>query len=922
MRIHQLLLPYIDKYLLINDFEPYYEEFGNLVTPGLRRDIFARAGINGGCAPIFCCDGGARDCGFFPIIKVPCCLSALFITSISTRPNLCAAPSPLFFYSLFFRKDDPMLRLKGFSPRANDALNLAFSQASLLGHTYVGSEHLLLGVLLEGGKASRTLTSQGVTPDRLLDLLIHTVGRGIQSRLSLSDITPHCRHILERSLIEAQRAPASLVEPEHILLCTLREKDCYALRFIRQLGIEPDSLQGEQPSRSCTTATRKAAGRTALLERFGRDLTERARRGELDPVIGRDQEIDRVARILSRRSKNNPCLIGEAGVGKTAIAEGLAQRIAQGKVPKSLLHKRLIALDLVSMVAGTKYRGEFEERVKNMMEEAAGDRDIILFIDEIHNIIGAGSAEGSIDAANILKPQLSRGEIQLMGATTIEEYRRHIEKDSALARRFQSVLVEEPSDEDSVRILRGILPRYEQHHGVKITEEAVQAAVRLSRRYLPERFLPDKAIDLMDEAAAKVSQQVSCQPAPALQKLDDQLHELREQKLAAILRQDFQQAALLRDRQQQATEQFALLSEQLESKTGLRAAVGVRDIAQVVSESTGIEVSSLMARTLPQSLQSRQLLQMEQAISRQVIGQQQAVEAVCRAIRRAKVGLCDPRRPYASFLFLGPTGVGKTELCRALSRELFGSPDCMIRLDMSEYMEKQSVARLIGSPPGYVGFEEGGQLTDRIRRRPYSVVLFDEVEKAHPEVLNLLLQILEDGTLQDSQGRRASFQNAVLIMTSNIGARYFFKRGALGFAPAESVSQTAQPAAVQDRVLDELRQRFTPEFLNRIDETILFYQLGQEELLRICQKLLDELAERLAALDIQLRCTEGARRKLCREGYNPRYGARPLRRTVQRLVADPAARMILSGELTPRGVLVCDCVDEKIVLSCKQTAAL
>ena len=757
-----------------------------------------------------------------------------------------------------------MFRFKGFSPRANDAINLALSQACLLGHTYIGSEHLLLGLLLEGSGPSAALTPKGVTPDQVLELLIKTVGRGIQSRLSPTDMTPRCRHILEQSLLESKKDSGRLTEPEQ----------CYALRFLMELGVEPllfyqeysDTVRGfSREGTPAQSAARKNTARPILLEKFGRDLTEKARCRQLDPVIGREKEIDRVVRILSRRSKNNPCLIGEAGVGKTAIAEGLAQRIAQGRVPKSLQGKRLIALDLVSMVAGTKYRGEFEERVKNMMDEAAAAQDIILFIDEIHNIIGAGAAEGSIDAANILKPQLSRGEIQLMGATTVAEYRRYIEKDSALERRFQSVLVEEPSDEESVQILRGILPRYEQHHGVKITEEAVQAAVRLSRRYLPDRFLPDKAIDLMDEAAAQVSQQVSSRPDPTYQKIDEALHELREQKQAAILRQDFEQAAILRDRQNQTVEQLALLTDQLQKKRGgLRGAVTARDIAQVVSESTGIQVSSLMSRILPQ------------------------------------------RRPYASFLFLGPTGVGKTELCKALAEELFGSQDCMIRLDMSEYMEKHSVARMIGSPPGYVGFEEGGQLTDLIRRRPYSVVLLDEVEKAHPDVLNLLLQILEDGSLKDSQGRRASFQNAVIIMTSNIGARYFFERSALGFAQGCAESGGKLSERTSRLVLEQLRQSFSPEFLNRIDETILFYQLGEQELDRICQNLLAQLSERIGALDMRLSCTEAARRELCAKGYSPRYGARPLRRAVQKLIEDPAAEMILSGELQPQGTLLCD----------------
>ena len=789
-----------------------------------------------------------------------------------------------------------MFRFKGFSPRANDAINLALSQACLLGHTYIGSEHLLLGLLLEGGGPSAALTQKGVTPDQVLDLLIKTVGRGIQSRLSPTDMTPRCRHILEQSLLESKKDSGRLTEPEHILLAMLREKECYALRFLMELGVEPllfyqeysDTVRGfSREGTPAQSAARKNTARPILLEKFGRDLTEKARCRQLDPVIGREKEIDRVVRILSRRSKNNPCLIGEAGVGKTAIAEGLAQRIAQGRVPKSLQGKRLIALDLVSMVAGTKYRGEFEERVKNMMDEAAAAQDIILFIDEIHNIIGAGAAEGSIDAANILKPQLSRGEIQLMGATTVAEYRRYIEKDSALERRFQSVLVEEPSDEESVQILRGILPRYEQHHGVKITEEAVQAAVRLSRRYLPDRFLPDKAIDLMDEAAAQVSQQVSSRPDPTYQKIDEALHELREQKQAAILRQDFEQAAILRDRQNQTVEQLALLTDQLQKKRGgLRGAVTARDIAQVVSESTGIQVSSLMSRILPQSAQSRRLLGMEQSLSRRVVGQQEAVHAVCRAIRRARVGLNDPRRPYASFLFLGPTGVGKTELCKALAEELFGSQDCMIRLDMSEYMEKHSVARMIGSPPGYVGFEEGGQLTDLIRRRPYSVVLLDEVEKAHPDVLNLLLQILEDGSLKDSQGRRASFQNAVIIMTSNIGSQYI-----LNEANAEQREAKA---------LEALRGHFRPEFLNRIDEIIIFDRLTAQELKGIVDIQLQRVRRRLEAKGLFLRMTPEATALVADHGFDPVYGARPLKRAIQHDLLDPLSLKLLEGDF-PEG---------------------
>lgn len=832
-----------------------------------------------------------------------------------------------------------MFRFRGFTPRANDAVNLALSQACLLGHTYIGSEHLLLGLLLEdSGAAYHCLTQNGVEPEAVLDLLIKTVGRGIQSKLSPSDMTPRCRRILEQSILESRKNNCETVGSEHILMSLLREKDCYAVRFLAQLGADPIILYRQlcqamdfsgdlsstlplgQSEGSQSFSRKKESYHTVLLDKFGRDLTEKAKNKLLDPVIGRENEIERVVRILSRRSKNNPCLIGEAGVGKTAIAEGLAQRIAQGKVPQVLQNKRLIALDLVSMVAGTKYRGEFEERVKNLMDEAAKAKDVILLIDEIHNIIGAGAAEGSIDAANILKPQLSRGEIQLMGATTIAEYRRYIEKDSALERRFQSVLVEEPSEEQAIQILRGILPRYEQHHGVHITEEAIGAAVRLSRRYLSERFLPDKAIDLMDEASAKVAQQDCCKPNSDYRRLDETYLDLKEKKEAAILRQDFEQAAILRDQESQALEKLTLFSEQLQRRQSCKKRpVTASDIAQIVSESTGIEVSSLMSRLLPKSDQSRRLLSLEENLSKRVIGQPEAVSAVSRAIRRSRVGLNDPHRPAASFLFLGPTGVGKTELCKALAEELFGSDECMIRLDMSEYMEKHSVSRMIGSPPGYVGFEEGGQLTDRIRRKPYSVVLLDEVEKAHPDVLNLLLQILEEGSLKDSQGRRASFQNAVIIMTSNLGARYFFEKGPLGFELHQSEDHSRLSSKTSSYVMEELRHHFSPEFLNRIDETILFYKLGENELDQICQNLLNQLSQRIGALDVSLECTPAARKQLCAKGYSPQYGARPLRRAVQKMIEDPAAEMILSGKLLPDSTLVCDFSpdEQEIHLACK-----
>ena len=811
-----------------------------------------------------------------------------------------------------------MFRSKGFTSKANDAVNLALSQAGLLGHTYVGSEHLLLGLLLENSStASAALRSQKISPEALLDLLISTVGQGIPCHLSVSDMTPRCRRILEQSLLlrenSAPKSP-SLSGTEHILMALLREKDSYAVRFLIRLGADPivlyrelreamDFSGGVSPSGDRSSIKEKKAV-PFLLDKYGCDLTQKAKEGKLEPVIGREKEIQRVVRILSRKSKNNPCLIGEAGVGKTAIAEGLASRIAAGTVPKALLGKRLISLNIVSVVAGTKYRGEFEERVKNIMDETAKAGDIILFIDELHNIIGAGAAEGSIDAANILKPQLSRGEIQIMGATTIGEYRRHIEKDSALERRFQSVLVEEPSEEDTLKILGGILPCYEKHHGVSIAPEAVQAAVRLSTRYLSERFLPDKAIDLMDEAAAQTAQEPQQSPDTGYRRLAEQCQELKEQKEAALLRQDFALAASLRHQEQEASEQLELLSERmLSQKDDHRPVVTAQMVAQVVSENTGIQVSSLMSRILPQSEQSRSLLNFEAELSRRVVGQDTAVKAVSDAVRRAQVGLGEPGRP-ASFLFLGPTGVGKTELCKALAQKMFDSEDAMIRLDMSEYMEKHSVSRLIGSPPGYVGFEEGGQLTDQIRRKPYSVVLLDELEKAHPDVLNILLEILDDGYVRDAQGRKASFRNAILIMTSNIGAQCFFKQASLGFGQQENVSSSEK---FRSKIQEELRHSLSPEFLNRIGEVILFEALSEDALIKICGSLVSELSQRMEKLGIQLVCEKDALLELCRQGYNPHYGARPLRRTVQKLLESPISKMILEGKLNTGSRLLCSC---------------
>lgn len=808
-----------------------------------------------------------------------------------------------------------MFRFNGFTSKANDAVNMSIAQACLLGHTYIGSEHLLLGLLLEGsGVAWAALRQKGIKAQDILEILVKTVGKGIQSKLSPSDLTPRCKRILENSILEAKKMEQDNVGTEHILMSILKEKESYGVKFLKELGIDcmqfyrelSDSLnlQTNDPINQRKPASKKKDGaKGGMIEKFGHDLTEKARAGALDPVINRQKEIDRVIRILSRRSKNNPCLIGEAGVGKTAIAEGLAQKIVSGEVPAPLKGKRLIALDLVSMLAGTKYRGEFEERVKNTMDEVSSSEDVILFIDEIHTIIGAGAAEGAIDAANILKPQLSRGEIQVMGATTIKEYRKYIEKDYALERRFQSVMVDEPSEPDAIEILKGVRSQYEKHHRVKITDAAIEQAVRLSARYLNDRFLPDKALDLIDEAAAKVKMKSSSQPEE-LKKQELALQELKEQKEAAIHGQDFERAASIRDLERETENRITLLTDSWKMREiRERGQVTPEDVAEIVSESTGIEVSTLTQE------ESQRLLHLEEILHKRVIGQDHAVSAVAKAIRRAKVGLNDPNRPFGSFLFLGPTGVGKTELCRALAEALFGSPDAMIRLDMSEYMEKHSVSKMIGSPPGYVGYDEGGQLTDQIRRKPYSVILLDEIEKAHSDVFNLLLQILEDGSLRDSQGRSASFKNAVIIMTSNIGAQHFFDNKSFGFSYQKDSDNSNK---AKEETKSELKNIFKPEFLNRIDETIIFNKLTQEDIEKIYDNLIAQLKERVTSLKIQLQCTDRAKQEICRQGYSPRYGARPLKRTLQHLIEDPAADMILKGELTHDSLLTCD-YEDKIV---------
>ena len=798
------------------------------------------------------------------------------------------------------------MNFNNFTIKAQEAVQEAVNLVQSRGQQAIEPVHVLQSVMKVGENVTnfifQKLGMNGQQIALVLDKQIDSLPKVSGGEPYLSRET---NEVFQKATQYSKEMGDEFVSLEPVLLALLNVKST-ASTILKDAGMtERELREAINELRKGEKVTSQSSEDTyQSLEKYAINLNEAARSGKLDPVIGRDEEIRRVLQILSRRTKNNPILIGEPGTGKTAIVEGLAHRILRGDVPENLKNKQVYSLDMGALVAGAKYKGEFEERLKAVINEVKkSEGDIILFIDEIHTLVGAGKGEGAMDAANILKPALARGELRSIGATTLDEYQKYFEKDKALERRFQIVMVNEPDTLSTISILRGLKERYENHHHVRIKDDAIIAAVELSNRYITDRFLPDKAIDLMDEAAAKVCQQSVSQPDTEYQQLDDRLHELREQKEAAILRQDFEQAAALRDQQAQTLEQLALFSEKLQKeRRSRRKQVTANDIAQVVSESTGIEVSSLMSRMLPASRQSQQLLGLEQALSRRVIGQEQAVQAVCRAIRRARVGLNDPARPYASFLFLGPTGVGKTELCKALAEQLFGSADCMIRLDMSEYMEKHTVSRLVGSPPGYVGFEEGGQLTDLVRRRPYSVVLLDEVEKAHPDVLNLLLQILEEGSLQDAQGRKVSFCNTVIIMTSNIGARFFFERGALGFEPACA----QQEDSCSQLVLEELRRQFSPELLNRIDETILFRKLGQPELEQICRKLLQQLSTRIQALDMQLHCTPAALKELCAQGYNPRYGARPLRRAVQRLIEDPAAEMILNGQLPPQSTLLCD----------------
>lgn len=785
-----------------------------------------------------------------------------------------------------------------FTEKAQKVLMLSQEEAKKLNHNYIGSEHLLLGLIQEGeGIAALALKNLGVKYEKASMQIETLLGRGEDQVEEIIGYTPRTKKILELSLMEARALNQSYIGTEHILLGLVREGEGIGAKILQDMGLDFEKIREEIIKLMNTSSTQAPKAQqvknsnTKNLDKYSRDLTAMADEGRLDPVIGRDKEIQRVIQILSRRTKNNPVLIGEPGVGKTAVAEGLAQKIATGDIPENLKDKRVVSLDLSSMVAGAKYRGEFEDRLKSTMDEILEAGNIILFIDEMHTIIGAGGAEGAIDASNIMKPALARGELQAIGATTLDEYRKHVEKDAALERRFQPVEVGEPTKEEALEILKGLRDRYEAHHKVTISDEALQAAVELSDRYVNDRYLPDKAIDLIDEAASRIRLNLLTAP-PDIKELEEQIEKYQQEKDEAVASQDYEKAAQIRDLENKAKDRLEEVTKTWKSKNNVGAAgeVGAEDIAQIVSSWTGVPVFKLAQE------ESEKLLKMEETLHQRVIGQDEAVKAVSRAIRRARVGLKDPKRPIGSFVFLGPTGVGKTELSKALAEILFGDEDAMIRIDMSEYMEKHAVSRLIGAPPGYVGYDEGGQLTEKVRRKPYSVILLDEIEKAHPDVFNILLQILEDGRLTDGKGRTVDFKNTVLIMTSNVGAHTIRKGKTLGFSASETQSED-EYEKMKDNVLEELRSTFRPEFLNRLDEVIVFHQLEEKHIGDIIDILLDQLTKRLKGLELNLLFTPEVKAFLAQKGTNLEYGARPLRRTIQKEVEDRLSEAILEGKV-------------------------
>lgn len=802
----------------------------------------------------------------------------------------------------------------GFTQRSQRALYMAAEEAQRLGHNFIGTEHVLLGISLEGGQASKLLDDMGITGDKIRELIVEVEGKE-EPDYNLKEIplTPRTKRLVEVAKNESRALNHNFVAPEHLLLGIIREGEGVALAILQRLGADLNRLRDEIlsnlnsdiPAGEAKGGAGKATA-TPNLNQFGKDLTELAREGKLDPVVGRDNETERVVEILSRRTKNNPCLIGEPGVGKTAISEGLAQRIVEGNVPEILKGKRVVTLDLSGMVAGSKYRGEFEERLKKVMEDIKKSGNILLFVDEVHTIIGAGGAEGAIDASNILKPALARGEIQIIGATTIDEYRKYIEKDAALERRFQPVMVGEPTKEESILILKGLRDKYEAHHKVKITDEALDAAVNFSDRYITDRYLPDKAIDLMDEAASRVRIKNLTAP-PDVKNLEEELERIKKEKEEAVKTQEYEKAAKLRDNEQELQGKLDSLKGNWQNiKESDTPIVGPEDIAGVVSRWTNIPVNKLTES------EAERLLKLEEILHKRVIGQEEAVSAVARAVRRARVGLKDPKRPIGSFIFLGPTGVGKTELSRALAESMFGDENSMIRIDMSEYMEKHTVSRLIGSPPGYVGFEEGGQLTEKVRRQPYSVVLFDEIEKAHPDVFNVLLQILEDGRLTDGKGKLVNFKNTIIIMTSNVGAHTIKKQQTLGFSKSQSEKEDSYER-MKDNVMEDLRRTFRPEFINRIDDIIVFHQLEEKDIKEIVKLMLDDVTKRLKTLEVNVEYTEEVKLNLAKTGFDPSYGARPLRRAITKLVEDKLSEEMLKRSIKKGDSVLMEVENDNIV---------
>jgi ATP-dependent Clp protease ATP-binding subunit ClpC len=810
-----------------------------------------------------------------------------------------------------------------FTERARQVVVLAQEEARTLKHNYIGTEHILLGLLREEeGLAARVLESLDITVERVRAQVVRIVGSGEEVTSGQIPFTPRAKKVLELALREALSLGHNYIGTEHILLGLVRENEGVAARILLDFDADSEKirnevirmLSGPGGRRQTTGSSVGGSGQTTegspqkrsskVLDQFGRDLTKLAAEGKLDPVVGRETEIERIMQILSRRTKNNPVLIGEPGVGKTAVVEGLAQAISSGEVPELLRDKQIYTLDLAALVAGSKYRGEFEERLKKVMKEIANKGDVILFIDEIHNLVGAGAAEGAIDAASILKPALARGELQTIGATTIDEYRKYLERDSALERRFQQVRVEQPAPEEAVQILKGLRDRYEQHHKVEITDEALEAAVELADRYISDRQLPDKAIDLIDEAASRKRIRSMASP-PVFQEVEEQIAEARRKKDAAIEAQEYETAASLRDEERKLVQKKRELVEQWEQGEGEqpRLSIGEEEIADIVSMWTGIPVFKLT------EAETRRLMRMEEELHERVIGQEQAVKVVSKAIRRSRAGLKDPKRPTGSFIFLGPTGVGKTELAKSLANFLFGDADAMVRVDMSEYMEKHAVSRLVGSPPGYVGYDEGGQLTEAVRRKPYSVLLLDEIEKAHPDVFNLLLQILEDGRLTDSQGRTVDFRHAIVIMTSNIGASEIAKSTPLGFQLGDD-DEALTYEDMKQRVTGELKKAFKPEFLNRIDEVIVFHKLNKPQITQIVELMIDRVRKSLRDRELTLELSDGVKDLLVEKGWDPAMGARPLRRAIQRYIEDPLADFVLANEVPPKALVKVDVAPE------------